>query len=184
MRPLGRRPLAFGLAAALALAACGGSEGGGDPPGPLRAAPPFALSDLAGGSVSLADFQGQTLVIDFWATWCAPCVVQIPVLNDFYRETRDAGIAVLGIALDVDGAEVVAPFAREHAIAYPVLLGDVALAHRYGASGFPATVIVDATGHIRSLHQGVVRPDALRRAVAAARRPHPTPAPTGGAGAP
>ena len=167
MRRLRHRASAWSLLSALALLSC--RCGDGEAPPPPRPAPSFTLSDLEGHTVSLSDFQGQILVIDFWATWCAPCVVQIPVLNRFYEETRGAGVAVLGIAMDADGSEVVAPFALEHAISYPVLLGDIALAHRYGASGFPATVIVDATGHIHSLHVGVVKPDDLRDAVAQAR---------------
>jgi thiol-disulfide isomerase/thioredoxin len=118
--------------------------------------------------VRLADFAGRTLVIDFWATWCIPCKQQIPVLNAF-ASAAGADVAVIGIAVDADGREVVAPFAAEHAIAYPVLLGDESLAFDYGAPGFPALAVVDPHGRIDSLHLGVIDRAALDAAVAAAR---------------
>ena len=116
----------------------------------------------------LADFAGRTLVVDFWATWCLPCKQQIPVLNAF-AAAAGPDVAVIGIAVDADGREVVAPFAAEHAIAYPVLLGDESLAFDYGAPGFPALAVVDPHGRIDSLHLGVIDRGALEAAVAAAR---------------
>jgi thiol-disulfide isomerase/thioredoxin len=118
--------------------------------------------------VRLADFAGRTLVVDFWATWCLPCKQQIPVLNAF-AAAAGPDVAVIGIAVDADGREVVAPFAAEHAIAYPVLLGDESLAFDYGAPGFPALAVVDPHGRIDSLHLGVIDRRALEAAVAAAR---------------
>lgn len=132
-------------------------------------APPFELQDLDGKTVRLADFAGRTVVIDFWATWCIPCKQQIPVLNAFARSPAGQDVAVLGIAVDVDGAEVVAPFAAENHIAYPVLLGEESLAFDYGAPGFPALAVVDPAGRIDSLHLGVIDRSALDRAVKDAR---------------
>lgn len=108
-------------------------------------------------------------MIDFWATWCEPCLAQIPVLNAFYREQGPDGAVVLGIAVDADGREFVAPFAAEHAIAYPVLLGSERLARDYGAPGFPSLAVVDGAGRIDSLHLGVSTREELAAAVAAAR---------------
>lgn len=135
-----------------------------DPPayGP---APPFTLPDLAGESVSLADFAGRIVVVDFWATWCEPCKQQIPVLNQFHRQRPD--VAVLGVAVDAGGRDAVAPFADQHRIEYPVLLGSESLARDYGVPGFPALVVIDRAGRLDSLHLGVITPEELAEAVAA-----------------
>jgi thiol-disulfide isomerase/thioredoxin len=132
-------------------------------------APPFELLDLDGKTVRLADFAGRTVVIDFWATWCIPCKQQIPVLNAFAKSAEAQDVVVLGIAVDADGKDVVAPFAAEHHIAYRVLLGEESLAFDYGAPGFPALAIVTPSGHIDSLHLGVIDRAALDTAVREAR---------------
>jgi len=104
-------------------------------------------------------------VIDFWATWCIPCKQQIPVLNAFAKSPEGMDVAVLGIAVDAEGKDVVAPFAQEQHIGYRVLLGDESLAFDYGAPGFPALAVVDAAGRIASLHVGVIDRAALDTAV-------------------
>lgn len=139
----------------------------------MRPAPAFALTDLQGKTVSLADFAGRTVVIDFWATWCTPCKQQIPVLNAFHESPAGREVALLGIAVDVGGREVVAPFAAEHRIQYPVLLGEESLAFDYGAPGFPALAVVDPQGRIDSLHLGVIGRAALEAAVADAGQHEP-----------
>ncbi len=112
-------------------------------------------------------------MIDFWATWCAPCVKQIPVLNAFHESPLGRDVALLGIAVDVEGRDVVAPFAAEQRIAYPVLLGEETLAFDYGAIGFPALAVVDPQGRIASLHLGVIDRAALEAAVAEASQHQP-----------
>jgi peroxiredoxin len=128
-------------------------------------APDFTLSSLDGRQVSLHSFRGQTVLIDFWATWCAPCVYQIPVLNRFQDRHRDDGVVVLGVSVDVAGRDVVAAFAREHDIRYPVLLGSEAVARRYGAPGFPSLVVIGPRGRIESVHVGVLEAETLETLV-------------------
>jgi thiol-disulfide isomerase/thioredoxin len=160
--PRPRRSLA--LAALLLALAAGGCLVEEEPEaGP---APPFTLPDLDGKEVSLAQFAGRTVVVDFWATWCEPCKQQIPVLNQFHRDHPE--VTVLGVAVDAGGREAVAPFAREHGIAYPVLLGSESLARAYGVPGFPALVVVDPGGRLDSLHLGVITPEELEEAVSQA----------------
>ena len=130
-----------------------------------RPAPPFELEDLQGKTVRLSEFAGRTVVIDFWATWCIPCEKQIPVLNAFHKSPKGQDVALLGISVDVGGREVVAPFAAEHGVQYPVLLGEETLAFDYGATGFPALAVVDPQGRIDSLHLGVIDRSALEAAV-------------------
>ena len=128
-------------------------------------APEFTLHDLAGGEVSLSALRGRPVVIDFWATWCAPCERQVPVLNAFHDKHGDR-IPVLGIAVDADGATSVPPFVAQHELRYRVLLGDEGLAQDYDAFGFPTLYVVRPDGTIHSAHVGVVSPEALEAAVA------------------
>ncbi|HEX2484813.1 MAG TPA: TlpA disulfide reductase family protein [Myxococcota bacterium] len=161
------RAAAFALAALLALG-CRVEEGR-DAAAP-RPAPDFALPDLAGATVSLAELRGKPAVIDFWATWCTPCEFQIPVLNALH-ERHGERISVVGVAVDAGGREVVAPYAAEHRIRYRVLLGDEALAQRFGAIGFPTLFVLRADGTIDSTHVGIVDAEELEAAVEAALAP-------------
>ena len=127
-------------------------------------APEFTLHDLAGGDVSLSALRGRPVVIDFWATWCAPCERQVPVLNAFHDKHGDR-IPVLGIAVDADGAKRVKSFVEQHELRYRVLLGDEGLAQDYDAFGFPTLYVIRPDGTIHSAHVGVVSPEALEAAV-------------------
>lgn len=136
----------------------GGSAGEINP----EPAPEFSLPTLAGEIVTLASLRGKTVVIDFWATWCAPCEFQIPVLNEFYAAHREAGdVEVLGVSVDEDGSDEVKSWIEERGVTYPILMGDDDLARRYGAVGFPAVAIVSPQGEIVVRHMGVVDMETL-----------------------
>jgi cytochrome c biogenesis protein CcmG/thiol:disulfide interchange protein DsbE len=171
-----RRAPAAALAglAALAAAACSpagdgaGARGeaaragaGGDP------APGFTLPDLNGRSVQLSEFRGKAVVIDFWATWCPPCIFQVPELNAFWKKHREAGdIVVIGVAVDAEGAEVVAPWVEAQGVEYPILIGDEGLARRFGAQGFPTLALVRPDGTLDSLHVGLIEVAELEELLA------------------
>lgn len=129
-----------------------------------RLAPDFELSVLGGGSVSLASLRGRPVVIDFWATWCAPCIHQIPILNEFQAKHPDDAV-LLGISVDTAGEDVVAAFAEEQQIAYRVLLGSPDVARRYGAIGFPSLYVIRPNGTVAFSHAGLVTIEDLEEAV-------------------
>ncbi len=134
---------------------------------PKRPAPNFELKGVDGSPVSLADHRGKPVVIDFWATWCAPCIYQVPELNAFWKIHREAGdVAVIGVAVDVEGASVVAPWIEENGVEYQIAIGDEGLAREFGAMGFPTLAIITPDGNIESLHAGLIEVEELERLVA------------------
>lgn len=117
----------------------------------------WSFADVAGKSQSLAQWKGQLLVINFWATWCPPCLKEIPAFVDLQQRLGPRGLQFVGIALDEVGA--VQPFLKDHGINYPVLLGDqdvarfmTALGNQIGA--LPFTVVVSRDGKVLTTHQG------------------------------
>ena len=119
--------------------------------------PAFQLADREGQMRSLADWQGQSLIVNFWATWCAPCRREIPLLQQIAREHRAEGFEVIGIA--VDFRDKVLAYADEMKIDYPLLIGeqealDAAAAFGIESIGFPFTVFTDAQGRIVAAHMG------------------------------
>lgn len=116
-------------------------------------APAFSLPTLTGETVSLADLAGQPKVLNFWATWCGPCRMEIPAFSAYADSHPD--VAVLGIATD-GPPEKVAAAARDLGITYTVLLSDAATHAAYGISTIPTTVIVDGDGAVRYAHSGIL----------------------------
>jgi thiol-disulfide isomerase/thioredoxin len=129
---------------------------------PVRLAPDFTLQDVHGTEFSLADFRGKTVVIDFWATWCVPCLYQIPALNEYWARYREGEeVVVIGVAIDVEGAEIVAPWIAEQGVEYLILIGEESLAREYGAMGFPTIAVVNPDGEIVAMHAGIIDVDEL-----------------------
>ena len=126
--------------------------------------PEFSLRSSTGEFVSQADFYGQTLLINFWATWCVPCRNEMPMLMGLQRQYGPAGLRVVGIALD--DAESVRNFVQTYGIAYPILVGDAdvfATSVAYGnvAGVLPYSVLVDKDGIVRWQYAGEVQPDEI-----------------------
>lgn len=127
------------------------------------ALPDLALERLGGGSFALSEARGRTLIIDFWATWCAPCQFQVPVLNRFYDAHRsDSDVAIFGVSVDATGdEELVERWVAEHEVRYPILLGGEALLRAVRAEGIPLLIVVGPDGLVHSEHMGVVELEAL-----------------------
>ncbi len=114
---------------------------------PPERMPDFTLKDATGREVSLAQFHGKVLLIDFWATWCAPCKKEMPGYEDLYRRYKRAGLMVIGVAADSD-ASAVAKFGKKLGVSYPLLVNGMDV-QRYGVLGLPTTILIDREGFIR-----------------------------------
>jgi peroxiredoxin len=121
-----------------------------------KKAPEFALKDANGQTVHLADYRGKVVLLDFWATWCGPCKIEIPWFQEFERQHKDKGFAVIGVAMDEEGWDVVKPFAKYIGINYRLVIGDDTIATLYGGvEAMPTTFLIDREGRIASVHVGL-----------------------------
>jgi thiol-disulfide isomerase/thioredoxin len=153
------RGLAAAVLAALALASCRESPGTGTTEDTAAAdtslAPGFTLPDLQGTPTRLSDFRGKVVLLDFWATWCGPCRMEVPHFKELIAKYGDRGFVVLGVALDETGAEVVRPFVQKNEIRYPIVIGDQYTAGRYGGVGaLPTTFLLDRQGRVVKKYVG------------------------------
>jgi len=115
-----------------------------------KAAPAFTLVDLSGKKVSLADFKGKPVVIDFWATYCAPCKLEMPWFEEFTAKYKDQGLVVLGVDQDDSvGKDAVALSAKRTGVTYPILMPDKTIATVYKLGDYlPQTFFVDKNGTV------------------------------------
>jgi cytochrome c biogenesis protein CcmG, thiol:disulfide interchange protein DsbE len=142
--------------------------------GPRRAllgqpAPPFDLPDLidSGHRRRLQDFEGQVVVLDFWASWCRPCAQQSQILARVARNFSNQGVQVLGINTADDPNRARAAL-RQHALPYPSALDDAELASVYLAAGLPTLVFIDTQGQVSAWSEGVMSEDEIAQAISAA----------------
>lgn len=117
----------------------------GKPPlGKGLSAPNFSLPDLEGKKVSLTDFKGKVVLLNIWATWCAPCVAEMPSMEKLYQELKHEDFEILAISVDESGAEAVKPFLEKHKLSFPVLLDkNGEIKNLYQTTGIPESFIID-----------------------------------------
>jgi peroxiredoxin len=130
------------------------------------AAPDFSLKDLQGRTVTLADYEGKVLVLNFWATWCPPCRAEIPDFVDVYDELSGRGLEIIGVTMEDIPETDLGDFAREMKMNYTVAFGTQEIAQAYRPGQYiPATIIIDKKGIIRHRHVGLMEKDVLVKVV-------------------
>jgi thiol-disulfide isomerase/thioredoxin len=155
-----------GLLAATLIAAaagCSAASSGGKvhsgvkAAGARKVAPDFTLKDVNGQPVKLNDFKGKVVLLNFWATWCGPCKIEIPWFIEFERTYKDRGFAVIGVALDEEGWEVVKPYIEMRRVNYRVVLGNPQVEQLYGGvESIPMSFVLDREGRVARTHLGLV----------------------------
>jgi len=148
-----------------------GSQATGDSSSELhlkgKQAPAFTLVDLAGKKVSLSDYKGRPVVVNFWATWCAPCKVEMPWFEEFQMKYAPKGLAILGIAEDDAGKDAIAKSAKKLGVSYPILLTDGKVAPRYGGVDYlPTSFYVDRSGIVQEETAGLGSKDEIEANIA------------------
>lgn len=134
----------------ISLSACGKKElapdGGID----------FTVTDLNGKAVTFSEYRGKTVLLNIWATWCGPCLKEIPDLKEIHRDYKDKGVVVLGVLLESESPEAAKPIVMDQLkIDYPTWYGNDEFAKQFRIQAFPTTVIIDKNGKIVSHNVGL-----------------------------
>jgi thiol-disulfide isomerase/thioredoxin len=146
-----------------------------DAPGGGKPAPELTLKDLDGKDISLAQYRGKVVLVNFWATWCEPCKVEIPELIELQQKYGAKGFTVIGVAMDDEGRKVVAPFVGkerfdvkggESQMNYPIVIGNDAAADKFGGLiGYPTSVLISRDGkQIKSI-TGLISYDDISKTI-------------------
>lgn len=134
------------------------------PPTVGDSAPAFVASSLDGKATKLVDLRGKVVLIDFWATWCPPCVASMPHLQKVYDEYKGRGFVVVGLNQEPHDLGRVRAYVRNQRFTFPMLVDEGEIARRYGVYSFPTSVLIDRSGVVRQLYRGPV-PQATLHAV-------------------
>jgi len=141
-----------------------------DPIAQRKAPPAFRLADAAGKSISLSRFSGKVVLLNFWATECGGCKVEIPWFMDFERALKSNGFEVLGVSVDIpyenlkdaaEGWSRVTPWVQSHHVNYPIVMGDDAATKAYRITALPMTYLLDRHGRIAAQYLGLVDKDDI-----------------------
>jgi len=137
--------------------------------------PDVTFKDLQGKDVALSSFKGKVVVVNFWATWCEPCRVEIPWMIDFQQRLGDKGFTLLGVAMDDEGKSVVEPFVQKTqfdvdghnmTMNYPIVLGNDDLAAKFGGLiGLPTSVVISRDGKVAKRFIGLASRDQLEKTI-------------------
>jgi thiol-disulfide isomerase/thioredoxin len=132
--------------------------------GGRKRAADFTLTAADGKRVSLAALKGKVVLLDFWATWCTGCKEEMPWFMEFQKTYGRRGLESVGVAMDEEGWAKVRPYLNEHPINYPIVVGDLAFANRFGSiSALPVTLLIDRKGRVAEFHAGKVEKDAFEK---------------------
>lgn len=134
------------------------------PPPVLRegeAAPALRLTDVAGQSATLAQYRGRVVLLDFWATWCESCEVELPELKRLHGKYRAKGLEILAASVDQGGRKALLPFIAQHSIPWRVLVADTQATRSYRVFGLPAKFVIDSEGVLARRYDGPVDPKLL-----------------------
>ncbi len=165
---------AIGLLLALLVVNTACSDGADASDGPVTGvkvgnfAPNFVLKDLNGEVVDLKALRGKVVLVDFWDTWCGPCKVAMPHLQELHLETKEKDVVVLAVALGRGGEKVVSSFIEKHGYTFTTVIGDRTVFDAYKVSGIPATFIIGPDGVIDSSWVGAKSKKEYEDAVHAA----------------
>lgn len=131
-----------------------------------KPAPDFSLPAANGKTVKLSDFKGKVVLLNFWATWCGPCKLEIPWFEDFQTTYKDKPFTVIGVSMDDGGWKDVKPYVVSAKMNYPVVLGNDKMADSFGGvDAMPTTLIIDRKGNIAATHTGLVGKDVYQKEI-------------------
>lgn len=135
------------------------------PPANRKPAPAFALATEDGRKIQISDYRGKVLLLNFWATDCGGCVLEIPSFIELEKTYRDKGFTAVGVSMDIsyeglknadEAWSRVKPFVAKHGVNYPIAMGDDAISKAYALNSFPATYLIDKSGKVAVAYVGVV----------------------------
>jgi thiol-disulfide isomerase/thioredoxin len=144
-------------------------------PGKPTDAPTISMKDLSGKDVTLQQYKGQVVLVNFWATWCGPCKVEIPWMIEFQQKYSPRGFTILGVSMDEDGVKAIQPFldkerfdvgGQKLPMSYPILLGNDAVADKFGGIlGLPTSMLFTRDGKKVRTIVGLVDHDEISKAI-------------------